>query len=256
MIHYKTEKEIETMSEGGKILAEVLFKILEKIKQGVTELEIDRLAEELIIKRGAFPAFKKVPGYNYTTCISTNDVVVHGIPAINSFKKGDIIGVDCGVYFKGLYTDMAETIRVKGQSNKDQSNKKDEVDKFLETGKKALKEAIKVAKVGNRIGNISKTIQEIVEKEGYSVVKSLIGHGVGRKLHEKPEVPGFLDKKIEKTPILKKGMTIAIEVIYNKGESEVVYGKDNWTIKTADGSVSGLFERTIAITKDDPLILT
>lgn len=258
MIDIKTLEQIKVMQEGGKILAEVLQEVLENVRPDVTELEIDALANRLIREKGAEPAFKKVKGYNHATCISTNNVVVHGIPSDRKLRIGDVVGIDCGVFYKGLYTDMSETRRV-STVNKQQktNNKKDEIDRFLETGKRALEEAIKVAKAGNRIGHISKTIQEIVEGQGYSVVRSLIGHGVGKKLHEDPEVPGFLNKKIEKTPLLKEGMTIAVEVIYNMGGFEVSYSNnDGWTIITSDGSISGLFERTIAIIENKPLILT
>ena len=145
---------------------------------------------------------------------------------------------------------MSETRRVSIQNS-------DEIDRFLKVGKRALDEAIKVARPGNRVGNISKTIQDIVEGGGYSVVRALIGHGVGKQLHEDPEIPGFLNKKIEKTPLLKKGMTIAIEVIYNMGNYKVSYlNNDGWTITTEDGSISGLFEKTVAITDNEPLVLT
>ena len=176
-------------------------------------------------------------------------MVVHGIPGSYAFKKGDVVGVDCGVYYKGFHTDMSETISVERE--------KDEVDEFLKTGKEALNEAIKVATSGNRIGHISKTIQDIVEKKGgYSVVRSLIGHGVGRSLHEEPEVPGYLIDDIEKTLALKAGMTIAIEVIYNKGGREIVLDRDGWTIRTKDGGLGGLYERTVAVTKNGPVVLT
>ena len=246
------------MEEGGKILSEVLWEVLDEIKPGVSEIELDRLAEDLIFKKGAYPAFKKVEGYSHATCISTNSVVVHGIPTDYRLKEGDIVGVDCGILYKGFNTDMSETIRV-STNNRQQltAKKEDKIGKFLETGKKALTLAIKQAVVGNRIGHISKAIQDTVEEGGYSVVRSLIGHGIGRKLHEEPEIPGFLDKKIENTPRLSQNMTIAIEVIYNMGKPDVVYSEgDNWTIKTEEGSLSGLFERTVAITKNGPKILT
>ncbi|MEK7534204.1 MAG: type I methionyl aminopeptidase [Patescibacteria group bacterium] len=254
MIDIKTEKEIEIMWQGGKILAEVLFEVSEHAKSGVTEIELDSLAERLIKEKGAEPGFKKVKGYCHAICTSTNDVVVHGIPTKYQLKEGDIIGIDCGVYYKGYYTDMAETIRIK---DKGLRIKEDKVYRFLETGKRALMEAINVAKVGNRIGHISKNIQKIIEGQGYSVVRSLVGHGVGKSLHEEPEVPGFLAGSVENTPKLLAEMVIAIEVIYNMGKPDVVYSNDDgWTIKTKDGSLSGLFERTVAITKDMPMILT
>jgi methionyl aminopeptidase len=250
MVDIKTKEEIEIMARGGKILSDVLHKVVESIEPGMTEIEVDAMADKLIKEAGAEAGFKKVKGYRHATCMATNNVVVHGIPTDYIFKEGDIVGVDCGVFLEGFNTDMSHSVIV--------GKKKDpELVKFLETGEKALNEAIKVAVGGNRIGNISKTIQDIVEGEGYSIVRSLIGHGVGRTLHEEPEVPGFLTGKIEKTPILKPGMTIAVEVIYNMGESDVSYlNNDGWTIATSDGSLSGLFERTIAITEEEPLILT
>jgi methionyl aminopeptidase len=249
MITIKTPGELAVMQEGGKILAKTLEKVVESINVGVSEERLEEIATSEIEKMGGSPAFKKVPGYNYTLCISTNDAVVHGIPGKYTFKKGDVVGIDCGVFYKGFNTDMSETVIV--------GTKEDEkVKKFLEVGKKALLEGIAQAVPGNRVGHISKKIQEVVEKEGYSIVRTLVGHGIGKKLHEEPEVPGFLNRKIEKTPLLKEGMTLAIEVIYNMGKKGVKYGSDNWTIKTEDGQLSGLFERTIAITKGGPLILT
>lgn len=256
MIDIKTPEEIEKMQEGGKILSDVLMTVLHKVKPGVSELEIDAMAEQLIRKRGGQPAFKRVHGYRHTICVSTNDVVVHGIPSEYRFKAGDVVGIDCGVYYKGFNTDMSETIRVRKQQTT-RKTRKDKIDFFLNTGEKALQEAINVSVVGNRVGHISQTIQTVVERAGFSIVRSLIGHGVGKKLHEEPEVPGYLSSPIAKTPTLAAGMTIAIEVIYNMGNPDVVYANnDNWTIKTKDDSLSGVFERTIAVTKHGPLMLT
>jgi methionyl aminopeptidase len=259
MIDYKTPEQIEIMKHGGRILSDVLWKVMKAAKPGVSELELDKLAEKLIIEQGGEPGFKKVPGYHHTICASTNDVVVHGIPGSYVLKEGDVVGVDCGVFYKGFHTDMSETIRVsevKSQKSKVKSPQ-DDVDKFLANGKRALEAGIKAAKLGNRIGNISKAIQDIVEKKGgYAVVRSLIGHGVGRELHEDPEVPGYLARPIERTPLLKEGMTIAVEVIYNMGGQEVVIDHDGWTIRTEDGNMSGVFERTIAITKQGTVLLT
>lgn len=254
MINIKNEEEIKIMTISGHILAETLFEVLKHVKPGVSEIELDKLADKLIVEKGGEPGFKKVKGYHNATCISTNDVVVHGIPSDYLLKEGDVIGIDCGVYYKGFHTDMSETIRVQNSEFRIQN---DEIDKFLQTGKKALEEGIKAAKLGNHVGDISKTIQDIVEGRGYSIVKSLVGHGVGRDLHEEPEVPGYLYGNINKTPILKEGMTIAVEVIYNMGKNEVVLANnDGWTIKTKDGSFSGVFERSIAITGNGTIILT
>lgn len=262
MIHIKNEQEIRDMKHGGKILADVLFTVLKEVKPGVSEIELDALAEKLIRERGGEPGFQKVKGYHYAICTCTNDVVVHGIPRPYQLKEGDIICIDCGVYYNGLHTDMAETVLVQSPASlaggsKFKVQNYEEKKKFLDTGKYALEEAIKVARAGNRIGHISKTIQDIVEGKGYSVVRNLIGHGVGKKLHEEPEVPGFLSGSIEKTPELRPGMTIAIEVIYNMGKKDVVYaGSDGWTIITKDKSLSSVFERSILITQNGPFILT
>ena len=260
MIPIKTPDQIKIMQHGGHILADVLFTVLKHAKPGVTELELDQMAEKLIREQGGEPGFMRVKGYFHTTCMSTNDVIVHGIPGKYKFKEGDIVGVDCGVYYKGFHTDMSESVRIKnGKAHFYTGEEKagDEIDRFLSVGKKALNEAINQAKNGNRVGHISKTIQDIVEKQsGFSIVRSLIGHGVGIDLHEDPEVPGFLMYSIEETPRLKEGMTIAVEVIYNMGSREVRVDKDGWTIRTKDGKLAGLYERTIAITKDSPLMIT
>ena len=226
------------------------------IKPGMTEIEVDTIADKLIKQKGGQPGFKKVEGYHHATCISTNEVVVHGIPSPYVLKEGDIIGVDCGVYYKGFHTDMAETIKVKGRNSKGKNE--DEVDKFLAVGKEALEAGIAKAVVGNHIGDISKAIQDIVEVEnGYSVVRNLVGHGVGEELHEDPEIPGYLMGRIEKTPLLKEGMVIAIEVIYNMGGPDLAFANnDGWTLQSKDGSMAGLFERSLAITENGPLILT
>jgi len=254
-IHVKTPEEIQVMEKGGKILSETMWEVLKSVKPGVSELEIDALAEKLIKQKGGQPGFKKVRGYHHTICASTNDVIVHGIPTSYRLKEGDVFGVDCGVFLDGFHTDMSETIRVQKTENRRQ---KDKVDTFLETGKRALNEAIKQVKPGNHIGNISQVIQQIVEKEGgYGVTRELIGHGVGKSLHEDPPVPGYLAKRLEKTPLLVPGMVIAVEVIYNMGSRDIAFaGTDDWTIKTRDGSISGLFERTVAVTETGHKILT
>lgn len=250
MIHIKTPQELAIMKIGGKMLADTLYEVMDAAKPGVTEIELDSLAEKLIRQKGGEPGFMKVEGYNHTVCMSTNEVVVHGVPTDYVLKDGDIVGIDCGVYYKGFHTDMSHS-KVIGKTK---DKKKLE---FLDTGKYALDEAIAQAIEGNHVGHISKTIQDIIEGAGYSIVRGLVGHGVGKNLHEEPEVPGFLAGNIAKTPVLKEGMVIAIEIIYNMGGKDVVYNnQDGWTISTADGSLSGLFERTVAITKNGPLILT
>jgi len=251
MIKIKTEEEISLMRQGGKILSEVLWEVLAAAKPGISEMALDALAEKRIREKGGEPGFQKVPGYKHTICVSTNDVVVHGIPTEYRLQEGDVFGVDCGVFYKGFHTDMAHTIVVGGK-------KSSEVDVFLKTGEKALTAGIAEAKGGNRVGHISKAIQDIVENQGgYSIVRTLVGHGVGKNLHEEPEIPGFLSRDIKKTPQLTVGMTIAVEIIYNIGGKEIMYKNDDgWTISTADEKISGLFERTIAITERNPIVLT
>ncbi len=250
MIKIKSPQEIEIMQKGGKILSDCLWQVMENIKPGVSEIELDELAERLILSKNGKPGFKEVEGYNNTICISVNDVVVHGIPTKNKIKEGDIVGIDCGVYLDGFHTDMSESVAV-GDSV-DSSIKR-----FLDVGKKALEAGISQAKVGNHVGDVSNAIQEIVEvQNGYSVVRSLVGHGVGQDLHEEPEVPGYVAGRIKESPILREGMVIAIEVIYNMGGPELTLDKDGWTLRTKDGRLSGLFERTVAITKSGPLVLT
>jgi methionyl aminopeptidase len=251
MIHIKTPQEIEIMATGGKMLAETLSAVMDAAKPGISEIALDQLAEKLIREKGGEPGFMKVQGYKHTVCMSTNDVVVHGIPTAYTLMPGDIVGIDCGIFYKGFHTDMSESKIIPGGTEDTAKTL------FLETGKRALEVGIKKAISGNRVGDISKTIQSIVEGAGYSIVRGLVGHGVGRNLHEEPEVPGFLSGSIGKTPLLKEGMVIAIEIIYNMGGKDVVYSnKDGWTISTADSSLSGLFERTVAITKSGPRILT
>lgn len=262
MSDIKTPAEIETMRIGGKILSDVLWEVMAAAKPGVSELELDSLAERRIRERGGEPGFMKVPGYHHTVCFCTNEVVVHGIPSDYRLKAGDVVCIDCGVFYGGFHTDMAETIVVQSAEGEGlpagKAGQSVEKKKFLDTGKRALEAGIAQATLGNRIGHISRAIQDIVEKDGgYSIIRTLVGHGVGKELHEPPEVPGFLDRAVEKTPLLKTGMTLAIEVIYTMGGPEVVYkGNDDWTIISKDGSLSSVFERTIVIAEQGPEILT
>lgn len=251
----KTQEQIEIMRKAGKMLGIVLEDTLKQVKPGVSEIELDTFADKKIHELGGFPGFKKVDGYKHAICVATNDVVVHGIPKQRVLNEGDIITIDAGVYLDGFHSDMAETVRVQGKGER---GKKDEIDRFLDAGKRAMYAGIKQAKPGNRVGHISQAMQQIIEREnGYSVVRSLVGHGVGRQLHEDPQIPGYLQGKIEKTPELVTGMTIAIEIIYNMGKKEVEYeGSDDWTIVSKDGSLSGVFERTLVITENGPQLLT
>lgn len=246
MIELKTPAEIGIMTLGGKILAETLQAVLQMAKPGISTKELDSFAEKLILKAGGKPSFKMEKGYYYTTCMCLNDIVVHGIPTPELLKKGDILGIDMGVFYKGFHTDASWSIQIGGGHNK-----------FLEIGELALKKAIEKCVVGNHIGDISKTIQDIVEGAGYSCVKQLVGHGVGKLLHEDPEIPCYLRGEVNNTAVIKEGMVLAIEVIYNEGKSPVVYKNDDgWSIATRDGANSGLFEHTVAVTAKGPVILT
>lgn len=265
MIKLKTPKQIRLMAEGGRILNRILTRLEKKTQVGVTTRQLDREAEELILAAGGKPSFKTVPNYRFATCLCVNEVVVHGLPTDYKLKEGDILGIDVGIFYKGFHTDAAQTIIVKNQELRrhgrrsllPQSGIMDhEKRKFLEAGKEALKKAISACRDGNHVGDISRTIQETVEGEGFNVVRNLVGHGIGEKLHEDPQVPGFVSRPKEKTPLLKKGMTLAIEVIYNLGVPEVVFQKDGWTVTTKDGRISGLFEETVAITDKEPIVLT
>ncbi len=252
-IKIKTSQEINLMAEGGKILSAILAKTLTKAAPGISTRELDKYAQDLILAAGGKPSFKMEKGYYFTTCMCVNDIVVHGIPTDYRLKNGDILGVDAGVFYKGFHTDASWTKAVNTAKSKASSR----VEKFLATGEAALDRAIGQCMPGNHVGDISKTIQETVEGAGYSVVRQLVGHGVGRDLHENPEIPGFVRGRTENTPKILPGMVFAVEVIYNYGGPQVVYGGDDgWTIVTRDGSPSGLFEHTVAITDRGPEILT
>ncbi len=252
MIYLKNPSEIKKMTQGGKILSEVLDIVLTNIKSGIRLSQLDELAESEIRKRSAFPSFKKVKGYKWSICSCVNEEVVHGIPDDYMIRNNDIVSIDCGVYYLGFHTDAAWSIRVK-----ENCSSNDEVDLFLSTGKKALSEAIKKIQVGNYIYDISSAIEEIVKEAGYSPVRTLVGHGIGKNLHEDPEVPCFTRGKREKTAEIVPGMVLAVEIIYNKGGSDVIYqGNDGWTIVTKDGKISGLFEATVAATNHGCLVLT
>lgn len=246
MINIKTPEEIEIMAAAGKILTDVLQKVLAKSIPGVTTLELDKYCEELILAVNAKPSFKMVPGYHHATCMCVNEVVVHGIPSQNILKAGDILGIDLGVYYQGFHSDGSWSIEIGNGKNK-----------FLETGERALDLAIKQCVPGNHVGDISRAMQQVIEDGGYAPVKQLVGHGIGRELHEDPEIPCYLRGKVENTPEIKTGMVFAVEAIYNQGGSPIIYaGDDGWTIVARDGKPSGLFEHTVAITESGPRVLT
>ena len=238
--------ELELMRRSGQVAAAALKKALETIKVGVTELKVNKAAEEEIYKLGGDLSYKTVPGYKYATCITPNEQVVHGIPTERKFVSGDIVSVDLAVLYRGWHTDCAWSVVVGGPDQ--------EKERFLKVGEAALWKGIAQAVANNRVGDISHAIQSKVEKAGYSVVRSLVGHGIGRKLHEEPEVPGFGQKGTG--PLLKTGMTLAIEVIYAKGKPEVVLAADGWTFITADKDWAGLFEMTVVVSKEKAEVLT
>ncbi|HOC52708.1 MAG TPA: type I methionyl aminopeptidase [Caldisericia bacterium] len=247
MIILKSKREIEIMRKGGTILYNILCDLLKEVKEGVESSYIDILAEKLMESYNVKPAFKGYRGYPYSVCVSINDEVIHGFPIKEKvFKEGDVVSIDIGIIYKGYYSDMAYTVPVGDVDEKKR--------KLLETGEKILFQGISEVIIGNRIGNISNAIETNALKNGYSVVKDFIGHGIGRKLHEEPEVPNFGSK--DNGPILKDGMVIAIEPMICMGKGEVYVTNDGWTVKTKDREISVHFEHTVAITENGPLILT
>lgn len=247
----RTKQELEMMRESGKITALALKKAIESAKPGVSLLEVDKIAEEEIKRCGAEASFKSVPGYKWATCLTVNDEVVHGLPRDIKLRTGDVLGIDVGALLNGWHGDASWSILVgKDLSGADIKEKS----RFLQVGEEVLWKAISQAVEGKRIGDISATIQQGIEKEGYSVVKSYAGHGVGRKGHEEPEIPEY--GNFGTGLILKSGMTLAIEVIYAEGRGEVFETGDGWTVATRDRSLGGLFEMTVIVGKDKPEVLT
>lgn len=239
----------EAMIKGGKKLGKILDALLNFAKPGVSLTEIDNLAEKLISEEGGTPSFKSVKNYKYATCLCLNDIVVHGLPSSYMLKEGDILGIDVGFYYQGFHTDATWTIPI--------GNVSPEIKKFLQTGQLALSKAIEKAIANNKVWDISKAIEDTLKSVGFSPVRQLVGHGVGKSLHEAPQVPCFARGKREHSPELKEGQTLAIEIIYNMGSFPVIYkNNDGWSIKTEDNSLSGLFEHTILITPKNPIVLT
>ena len=242
----KTKEELAVMREGGQKLGRILQTLLEIASSGKSLVEIDARADELIGEAGGTASFKTVRGYKWATCLCVNDVVVHGVPTEYKLKKGDVLTIDIGMQYQGLHTDTAWTKIVDDQN-----------DEFLRVGEASLWKAIDQAKRGNYVGHVSRAIEDSIVGAGYSIVKSLVGHGVGKTLHEDPQIPGFLRGSIEETPRLEAGMTIAIEVIYAAGSGQVTYDHpDGWTVATKDHSLSAVFEHTIAIGAAGPAVLT
>lgn len=247
----KTATELQMMRKSGQITSMALKKVIENARVGVSLLELDGLAEEEIVKLGGEPSFKTVAGYYWTTCLTLNEEVVHGIPREIKLKEGDVLGIDLGTAYpdrNGWHTDAAWSVIVEGKGVQGEKRK------FLEVGERVLWEAISQAVEDSRIGDISAVIQEGIEGSGYSVVKSLAGHGVGKNPHEEPEIPTFGKKGTGLR--LKEGMTLAIEVIYAGGKGDVHEKDDGWTIVTVDKSLGGLFEMSVIVGKKRAEVLT
>lgn len=251
MIYIKTKKEIDFIRESCRIVAETLQLLKSNVNEGVSTIELDQIAEDYIRSNDAVPAFKGysqggLPGFPGSVCTSLNNAVVHGIPGNLKLQEGDIVSLDIGVLKNNFYGDAAITVAVGKIS--------DEKKKLMEVTEKSLYLGIEQAKNGNKVHDISFVVQEYVERNGFSVVRDLCGHGVGKLLHEDPAVPNFGKKGTGSK--LKNGMTIAIEPMVNAGTYNVITGSDGWTVLTADGSPSAHFEHTILIQDDSPEILT
>jgi methionyl aminopeptidase len=246
MIILKSEREIELMHQANQIVAETHALLAEVIKPGITTAEIDRIAEEHIRKRGAVPAFKGYQGFPATVCVAINDQVVHGIPGVQRLEEGDIIGLDIGAYKSGYHGDAARTLPVGKVSPL--------AEKLIQVTKECLDQGIAQAKADNRLTDISHAVQTHAESHGFSVVRDFVGHGIGRQMHEAPQIPNY--GLPGRGPRLKAGMTLAIEPMINAGGYQVKVLADRWTVVTADGSLSAHFEDTIAITDGEPLILS
>jgi len=246
MVFIKTEDEIKLMREGAEILSQTFGFIKNFIKPGVTTMTIDKEAENFIIKHGAIPSFKGYQNYPATLCISVNNQVVHGIPSNYAIRNGDIVSVDCGVYYKGYHSDMAYTFVV--------GEVPPILQKLVSVTKEALYLGISKIKEGLRLGDLGYTIQTYVESHGFSVVRDLVGHGIGCSLHEAPQVPNYGTKN--KGLILKEGMTLAVEPMVNMGKKNVFIGQDGWTVFTKDGLPSAHFEHTLVVRKNKAEILT
>ncbi len=246
MINYKTGDEIELIKEGALILGKAHGLVASILRPGIKTIELDQVAEGFIRESGGVPSFKNYKGFPHTLCISLNENVVHGFPSDYELQGGDIISIDCGVYYKGFHSDSAYTYPV-GKVD-------DDVDMLLKITRESLYKGIREAVYGNRIGDIGFAVQTYTEKHGYSVVRELVGHGLGRNLHEVPEVPNY--GKRGRGAKLKEGMVIAIEPMINLGKRNIVQEDDGWTIRTADRMPSAHFEHTVAIFRDKTEILT
>ncbi|NLC38715.1 MAG: type I methionyl aminopeptidase [Clostridia bacterium] len=246
MIYLKSERELNYMRDAGRLTAETHREVKEAVREGVTTAELDRIAEDYIRQKGGKPSFKGYHGFPASICASINEEVVHGIPGLRKLESGDIISIDIGVEINGYHGDAAATWPV-GEID-------EEVERLLKVTEESLMRGIQQALVDNRLGDISHAIQEYVEKNGFSVVRDYVGHGIGSRMHEDPQVPNFGTPG--RGPRLRAGMTLAIEPMVNMGTYEVTTVADNWTVVTKDGKPSAHFEHTIAITPEGPEILT
>ena len=246
MIIRKAPAEIERMARAGAVVADTLALIGERARPGISTQELDELAEEFIRSRGGVATFKGYRGYPASICTSPNDMVVHGIPGLYTLREGDLLSVDVGVTLDGFVADSAYTFPIGEVSP--------EADRLLEGCQAALAAGIDQCRVGNRLSDISHAIQRVTEEHGFSVVRSLVGHGVGRSMHEEPQIPNFGEPG--RGPLLSEGMTFAIEPMINTGGPDIYVHDDEWSISTADGSLSAHFEHTVAVTAGGPRILT
>jgi methionyl aminopeptidase len=246
MLHLKTDEEVGLLRESNMLVSKTLAEVALLIKPGVTTLYLDKVAETFIHDNGGTPAFKGYGGFPSTLCTSVNDEVVHGFPSDYILKEGDIVSVDCGVILNGWYGDSAYTFAV-GEIDK-------EIKRLLDYTKESLEEGVKEAVAGNRVGDISWAVQNKAESGGYSVVRELVGHGLGKRLHEPPEVPNY--GKRGTGPKMEKGLVICIEPMINLGRKETVQMSDGWTIKTVDGRPSAHFEYAVAVDRGRADVLT
>jgi methionyl aminopeptidase len=242
----KSRDEIAIMREAGKIVAGTLEVVLEKVRPGVVERELDEVARREFEKRAVIPTFLGYHGYPASLCVSVNDEIVHGIPGDRELMEGDIVSIDIGCTYRGFVADHAVTLGVGRISP--------EAERLIEVTREALWQGIRAAKGGSRVGEIGHAIQTYVEGEGYAVVREYVGHGVGRQMHEDPQIPNYGSPG--SGPVLKPGMVIAIEPMVNVGDWRTKRDPDNWTVRTIDGSLSAHFEHTLAITDGEPEVLT
>lgn len=244
----KSEEELKIMHEGGKKLARVKRALKDMVAVGISAWDIEEKAQALIKEEGAEASFMKVPKYHWATCVNVNDGVVHGIPKKEVvFEKGDIVSVDVGIYYKGFHTDTSFSVGLEVDPQKAH---------FLEVGRRALNRGIEKAKAGNRIYDISEAIENTLREEGLTPVEGLVGHGLGKSLHEDPQIPCFAYGRREESPEIVPGAALAIEVMYTEGNGKIALDNDKWTIVTRDGTISALYEDTILVTEKGPIVAT